>query len=160
MFEGRFPFLAVKLLYDFGIIKLILKFPKSCEGNYYLTSYFSIELQDENKVDSLVFQSLKVSQVLGALLLQIYSQTNQDTGVGNLCHREYPGSSLSSDDATRDAFKEFIKNTFYSALMLPFISYEYKNKNKTEKVVVKVLQESLKKSNEVLKFVTGTAPFV
>ncbi len=109
----------------------------------------------------MVYQSLKISQILGALLLQIYSQTDKDTGVGNLCQREFPGSGLSSsDEATQAAFKEFIKNTFYSALMLPFNAYEYKNKNKTEKVIVKVLQESLKKSNEVLKFVTGTIPFV
>lgn len=87
----------------------------------------------------MVYQSLKVSQVLGALLLQIYSQNNKDTGVGSLCNREYPGSGLSSEDATQAAFKEFIKNTFYSALLLPFIPYEYKNKNKTEKVIVKVL---------------------
>jgi tRNA nucleotidyltransferase/poly(A) polymerase len=32
MFEGRYPFLAMKLLYDFGIIKLILKFPPTCQG--------------------------------------------------------------------------------------------------------------------------------
>jgi hypothetical protein len=53
-----------------------------------------------------------------------------------------------------------MKNTFYSALLLPFAPYEFKNKNKNEKVVVRVLQESLKKSNEVLNFVTGTIPFV
>lgn len=77
-----------------------------------------------------------------------------------MCGREYPGSSLSADEATLAAFKEYMKNTFYSSLLLPFIPYEYKNKNKTEKVIVRVLQESLKKSNEVLKFVTGTIPHV
>jgi hypothetical protein len=43
---------------------------------------------------------------------------------------------------------------------LPFTPFEFKNKNKNEKVIVRVLQESLKKSNEVLNFVTGTIPFV
>jgi hypothetical protein len=43
---------------------------------------------------------------------------------------------------------------------MPFTPYEFKNKNKNEKVIVRVLQESLKKSNEVLNFVTGTTPFV
>ena len=43
---------------------------------------------------------------------------------------------------------------------MPFIPFEFKNKNKNEKVVVRVLQESLKKSNEVLNFVMGTIPFV
>jgi hypothetical protein len=43
---------------------------------------------------------------------------------------------------------------------LPFAPYEFKNKNKNEKVIVRVLQESLKKSNEVMNFVTGTIPFV
>jgi tRNA nucleotidyltransferase/poly(A) polymerase len=30
MFTNRFPFNAMKLLYDFGIIQLLLKFPENC----------------------------------------------------------------------------------------------------------------------------------
>ena len=97
---------------------------------------------------------------MGALLLQINAHTNEETGSAVLCGREYPGASLSSDEAAHAAFKEFMKNAFYSALLFPFTPFEYKNKSKTEKVFAKVLQESLKKSNEVLKFVTGTIPFV
>lgn len=51
-------------------------------------------------------------------------------------------------------------NSFYAALLLPFYPFEYKAKNKMEKVVFKVLQDSLKKSNEVVKYVMGVLPYV
>jgi hypothetical protein len=44
--------------------------------------------------------------------------------------------------------------------LLPFIPYEYKAKNKPEKVVLKVLQESLMKSNKVVTFIMGVLPYV
>jgi len=31
MFTNRFPFNSIKLLYDFGIIHLLLKFPENCK---------------------------------------------------------------------------------------------------------------------------------
>ena len=46
-------------------------------------------------------------------------------------------------------------------LMLPFYPYEYQLKSKkNDKVVNKVLTDSLKKSGEVVKFVMGSLPHV
>ena len=45
-------------------------------------------------------------------------------------------------------------------MLLPFYPFEYKAKNKVEKVVFKVLQDSLKKSNEVVKYVMSVLPYV
>lgn len=57
-------------------------------------------------------------------------------------------------------FKEFQKDTFFSVLMHPFHTFDYKAKNKMEKVYTRIILESLKKSNDVLKFVNQTIPFV
>jgi tRNA nucleotidyltransferase/poly(A) polymerase len=32
MMAGKFPFNAIKLLYDFGIIGILMKFPENCAG--------------------------------------------------------------------------------------------------------------------------------
>ena len=45
-------------------------------------------------------------------------------------------------------------------MLLPFYPFDYKAKNKVEKVVLKVLTDSLKKSNEVIKFVMSSLPYV
>ena len=45
-------------------------------------------------------------------------------------------------------------------MLLPFFNYEYKAKNKKEKVALKVLQDSLKKSNEVTKYVMSVLPYI
>ena len=71
MFEGRYPAKAVKYLYDFGIIQLLLKFPSNCP-----------ELQDKSFVSNLIFRALKLTQVTGQLFNIIRSE-------GRLCNREY-----------------------------------------------------------------------
>jgi hypothetical protein len=38
-----------------------------------------------------------------------------------------------------EAFKDFQRNAFYSALLLPFYPFEYKAKNKIERVIMKIL---------------------
>lgn len=94
--------------------------------------------------------------MLGALFLEIRGQKS-DRVV--FCNREY---GLGPDAKTLEQFKEFQKNCFYSALLLPFYPYEYpiKTKSKQEKVIMKVMAESLKKSNDVVKLVMGTVPYV
>ena len=67
---------------------------------------------------------------------------------------------INGDAKKSKEFKEFQKDSFLSSLLFPFFPFEFKNKNKTEKVVQKILIESLKKSNDVAKFVMGTIPFV
>jgi len=91
--------------------------------------------------------------------LHMKKDSNQETGSGKLCQREFTGVSNGSEEAI-EGFKEFQKNTFYSALLLPFWPFEYKAKNKMERVVQKVLFDSLKKSNEVMKFVIGVLPHI
>ena len=61
---------------------------------------------------------------------------------------------------TDESFKDFQRNTFYSALTLPFNNFTYTNKGKQEKVVFKVLTDSLKKSNDVVKFVSSVLQYV
>ena len=34
MFTSKFPFNAMKLLYEFKIVQTVLKFPESCKGNF------------------------------------------------------------------------------------------------------------------------------
>lgn len=71
----------------------------------------------------------------------------------NYCNYIFSVNDNNDDGKTFEQFKEFQKNTFYSALLLPFYQYEYKAKNKPDKVINKVISDSLKKSNEVMKFV-------
>jgi hypothetical protein len=46
--------------------------------------------------------------------------------------------------------------------MLPFGPYEYEipKKKKNEKVIFKVMMDSLKKSNEIVNFVTQSVPHI
>jgi hypothetical protein len=66
--------------------------------------------------------------------LHLRRDSNEETGTGKLCEREFPGVINGSEEVI-EAFKEFQKNTFYSALLLPFWPFEYKAKNKMERVV-------------------------
>jgi tRNA nucleotidyltransferase/poly(A) polymerase len=60
MFTGKFPFHAMKLLYEFRIVQTVLKFPESCKGMSVL-NYLFLELQDQPRVNQLIFQSLKLT---------------------------------------------------------------------------------------------------
>lgn len=64
-------------------------------------------------------------------------------------------------DTNSDTFKEFQKNTFYSALLYPFYPYDYPTKKgKSDKVINAVMYDSLKKSIEFMKFVQQTLPHI
>ena len=86
-----------------------------------------------------------------SLFLHIRNNVETKSGCSFFCGRQYAGVGPISDEA----FKEFQRNTFYSAMTLPFLPYTFPLKGKAEKVVFKVLTDSLKKSNEVVKFVLG-----
>ena len=52
-------------------------------------------------------------------------------------------------------------NVFYSALLMPFYPYKYTGKkDKKEKVIMKVMHDSLKKSHEEIRFVMTTLSHV
>ena len=110
-------------------------------------------------MNSLIFEALKLSQVVGSLFLHIRANANQDSGNSTILERVIQGASATS--GIHEAFKELQRNTFYSTLLFPFFPFQYPVKNgKTERVVLKVLQDSLKKSNEVVKVVMGILPYV
>lgn len=95
--------------------------------------------------------------------MHLREAADPETGDVNIFGRHFTGVQANIADTNEEAvenFKEFQKNCFYSALLLPFFPFEYKNKSKMEKVVLKVLQDSLKKSNEVVKFVMSVLPHV
>jgi hypothetical protein len=77
------------------------------------------------------------------------------------CNRAF---ELGPEPQKQKAFKEFQKDCFYTSLLFPFHQYEYKPKKGGKvqgiKIINKVTSDSLKKSNEVLKFVTETVPFI
>ena len=111
----------------------------------------------------MVFEALKLTQALGSVILHIRDAANVETGDASIYGRHFTGVQANIANTNEEAiegFKEFQKNCFYSALLLPFYPFEYKSKNKMERVVMKVLQDSLKKSNEVVKFVMGALPYV
>jgi tRNA nucleotidyltransferase (CCA-adding enzyme) len=152
MFTAKFPFNSVKYLYDFGIIHLLLKFPPNC-----------VELQSKELEQKLVFEAMKLTQALGSVFLHIRDAANVETGDSSIYGRHFTGvqpNIANSNEESIEGFKEFQKNCYYSALLLPFYPFEYKSKNKMERVVMKVLQDSIKKSNEVVKFVMGVLPHV
>ena len=95
--------------------------------------------------------------------MHIRDAASPETGDSTIYGRTFSGvqgNAGNNNEENVEAFKEFQKNCFYSALLLPFYPYEYKNKNKMERVVLKVLSDSLKKSNEVVKFVMGVLPHI
>lgn len=98
-----------------------------------------------------------MTQVLGSLFLHIRNNVSEN-GSSLFGERLYQHVAPSSQEY--ESFKDFQRNTFYSALLQPIYPFEYKAKNKQEKVILKVLSDSLKKSNEVVKFVTGVLPYV
>jgi hypothetical protein len=63
MLLDKCPFNSIKLMYDFGIIQLLYKFPENCEGinNTLKYSKVFIELKNEDLVSKLILQSVKLS---------------------------------------------------------------------------------------------------
>ena len=78
----------------------------------------------------------------------------------DFCNHIFQVSKKDDGGKTAEAFSDYQMKCFYSALLIPFQEFEFLEKKKVEKVIVKVIYDSLKKSNEVLKFVTGTVGFV
>lgn len=101
-------------------------------------------------VQKRIYESLKICQVIGSEFLQIVKSREPTV---RFCNYTYEVSKADDEGKTHEAFRDFQKNCFYAALLLPFQEYEYPEKKKLEKVIVKVITDSLKKSNEVLKFV-------
>ncbi|TNV82489.1 hypothetical protein FGO68_gene295 [Halteria grandinella] len=151
MFCGKFPANSIKYLYDFGVIQSILKIPPKC-----------LELQNEEKVQSLIYESLKLSQVLGGLFLKIRSNADPLTGESAFAFRHFHGvGETVENEKAVDEFKNFQCNTFYSSLLLPFHPFEYKKDNgKKFQVVEYILTESLKKPANSIKYVLGVHPYV
>lgn len=101
-------------------------------------------------VTSLINYSQNLSQVLGTLFKQIKQQEGE-SGSRAFCGRDFfPGTS--------EQFKEAQMRCFYTALTLPFYKYQVPQgkKKTTQSVVQYILNNSLKRSNEVQKFVLET----
>mmetsp|Transcript_21865 Transcript_21865/g.19408 ORF Transcript_21865/g.19408 Transcript_21865/m.19408 type:complete len:349 (+) Transcript_21865:86-1132(+) len=98
MLSGENPADSIGYFYKYKIFSHLLKFPETCE-----------ELQTEEKVDELTYCTLKVCQILGKLFKEIKSN---------------PGF-MSFDWPEGDNLKELQKNTFYSAMLVPFRNYSY-----------------------------------
>ena len=101
-------------------------------------------------VTSLINYSQNLSQVLGTLFKQIKQQEGE-SGSRTFCGRDFfPGTS--------EQLKEAQMRCFYTALTLPFYKYQVPQgkKKTTQSVVQYILNNSLKRSNEVQKFVLET----
>lgn len=96
----------------------------------------TIELQDKSRVSSLIYEALKITQVLGGLFLTIRSLAQPDTGsVVDFIGRSFSGVDNQADNDSQEAFQDFQRSSIFAALLLPFFPFDYKAKNKVEKVV-------------------------
>ncbi len=86
MLGDKLPWKSIQLLYDFGVIQVVMKFPAQCTGIFYLVFIFS-ELNDKERVKVLIFEALKLSQALGGLFLHIRNNVETKSGCSLFCGR-------------------------------------------------------------------------
>ena len=138
MFEGNRPEVSIAKLHEFDILQLLYKIPPE-----------STELSDQEKISSLINLSDNLSQVLGYLFRDFKAQLGTGEKV-TFCGREI------FSDAKQ--LKEHQMRCFYTALLIPFYNYQVPQgkKKTTQSVVQYILNNSLKRSNEVQKYVLET----
>ncbi|CAI2364267.1 unnamed protein product [Moneuplotes crassus] len=132
MLSGENPEDSIEYFHRYQIFSHLLKFPSTCEP-----------LQSEEAVNEYTFESLKICKILGKLFKEIKANT----------------SFMGIEWLQGDQLKEFQRNLFYSAILVPFRSYEYSIKKgkklKQEKVHSYVMYESLKQPNKSKNFAAG-----
>lgn len=111
MMSGENPEHSIEYFHKYKIFSHLLKFPETCA-----------ELQNEETVQTLTQNSLKVSQIFGRIFKSVKHSDN-------FLKIVWPEG---------DKFKELQRNLFYSVILLPFKDFEYTfkkgKKTKTEKV--------------------------
>ena len=105
MFEGNRPEVCAAQLHDYDILQLLYKIPPE-----------SAELQDQERVQSLINDSTNLAQVLGYLFRQFKQQLNTDGQAAQFAGRQI--------FANTKQLKEAQMRCFYTSMLLPFFEFQ------------------------------------
>lgn len=97
---------------------------------------------------------MRIAEVVSSLLSREESPSNQNSEEEEKVQGGVTIASLRYPLKGSEEFKALQCHTLYAALLLPFEQFEYEvKKGKIDKVYNRILQDSLVKSKEVMKFV-------